>query len=185
MFDSRLRARAVVGMCCLAALWATAGVNAGGFRGVEWGAGKAEVLATEKHQLHHDIENEIGFWNFKFAGVEAGLVYTFEDGKFVRAQYLSRHRTNDPSEDLADYESFKAQLDEHFGAHLAEEWIWIDGREHGEDEPTLAEITSGTAELVTRWELEDANLRLLIAGSDGVVQTVRAIFEPKRAGGGS
>jgi len=182
--SSRSRVYATSGLCWLALLCVAADGSAAGFRGVEWGAGKAEVLAIEKHQLHHDIDGEVAYWNFEFAGVEAGLVYTFDDGKLVRAHYLSRHRTNDPSEDLADYESFKGALDEHFGPHLAETWVWADGAVHSADEQTLAALTSGAAELVARWDLEDSDVKLLIAGSEGVIQTVRAIFEPKQVSGG-
>lgn len=177
---SRLQAfRGLVVPLAALFLFGTTAAEAGGFRGVEWGASKAEVRATEKHQLHHDLDDEIAYWNFQFAGIEAGLVYTFEDGKLVRAHYLSRHRTEHPSEDLDDYRTFQRQLDEHFGAHVSEEWIWADGGEHMEDEQTVDALASGAAELVSHWDLEDSRLRLLIAGDNGTIETLRAIFEPR------
>ena len=163
----------------LVALGMTGVAAAAGFRGVEWGASKEEVLATEKHQLHHELEDEIAYWNFEFAGIEAGLVYTFEEGKLVRAHYLSRHRTSHPSEDLADYRTFQRQLDEHFGEHVAEAWTWADGDEHGESEQTVEALASGAARLESYWKLEGSRVRLLIAGENGKIETVRAIFEPE------
>lgn len=50
---------------------------------------------------------------------------------------------------------------------------------------SLALLVSTTAVVEARWELEDSDVRLLITGSDGVVQTVREIFEPRQPGGDS
>ena len=170
-------ARALALGCCLALAGAVT-AEARGFRGVAWGATPEEVRAAEKLPLHHDLEHEIAYWNFEFAGVEAGLVYAFEAGRLVEARYVSRHATDDPAEDLADYESFRATLDEHFGTHVVEEWVWADGEARGAPEDPLRALTSGAAKLVSSWRIEGSRLELLIAGSDGAVRTVRAIFRP-------
>ena len=161
------------------ALAAAAGLcHAAGFRGVAWGASQEEVRSTETHPLHHDYEGELAYWNFEFAGVEAGLVYVFEDDRLVRARFVSRHRTSRPEEDMADYEAFKAQLEEHFGPAESEEWVWADGAERAEGEGSVAAIASGEVVLESRWTLDDTTVRLLSAAENGVVETVRAVFEP-------
>ena len=152
--------------------------RASDFRGHAWGASPEEVKALERHDLHHDIDGELAYWNFQFAGVEAGLVYTFEDGRLVRAHFLSRNPTTDPEEDLADYRAFQALLTEHHGEPVAEEWVWLDGDERAASEGTLADIVAGRARLETRWELETADATLLIAGGDGAIQTVWVVYEP-------
>lgn len=153
-----------------------AAAAAGGFRGNEWGASQAQVKAREKHPLHHDIEGELAYFAFELAGVEAGLVYEFEDDRLVSAYYMSRHRTPDPEEDWADYEAWRELFGEHFDEEGRQEWIWRDGVEPGTE--GLPAITSGQAELVTRWTLEDARVRLVMQGEDGAVSRIRAYFEP-------
>ncbi len=166
------RITAVLVLCLAPA----AAAVAGGFRGNEWGAPKSEVKAREKHPLHHDRPGELAYFAFELAGVEAGLVYKFEDDRLVSAYYLSRHRTPDPQEDWADYEAWRRQFDEHFGEHTGQEWVWRDGAAPGDE--NLSAVTSGQAELVTRWTLEDARVRLVIEGEDGAVSRIRAYFEP-------
>lgn len=173
MTRARAGARvAALAICCLAA----AAASAGGFRGNEWGASKSEVKAREKHPLHHDMPGELAYFAFELAGVEAGLVYKFEDDRLVSAYYMSRHRTPDPREDLADYEAWRALFDEHFGKPGEQEWRWTEGAQPGAEE--LASVTSGAAELVTRWTLDDARVRLVMQGEDGAVSRIRAYFEP-------
>ena len=169
---------ATLALCCLLP---AAAALAGGFRGNEWGAAKAEVKAREKRQLHHDLPGELAYFAFELAGVEAGLVYEFEDDRLTRAYYMSRHRTAEPEEDWADYEAWRELFDEHFGEHGegqkgVQEWLWREGVEPGEE--GLAAVTSGRAELVTRRTLEDSRVRLVIAGEDGAVSRIRAWFEP-------
>ena len=146
------------------------------FRGVSWGASREEVRATEKLPFHHDIDDEVAYWNFELAGVEAGLKYYFVDDALVAAHYFSRRATEDPAQEMADFEAFERQFSEHFGPHQGREWVWADGAARGEG--SLEDITAGRAELVARWTLETAQVKLLIAGRDGEVKTVRAIFEP-------
>ncbi|MFQ5350125.1 MAG: hypothetical protein ACE5EG_06765, partial [Thermoanaerobaculia bacterium] len=147
-----------------------------GFRGNHWGTAKSEVKAREKYTLHHDIPGELAYFAFELAGVEAGLVYKFEDDRLVSAYYMSRHRTPNPQEDWADYDTWRKQFDEHFGEHTRQEWFWRDGAEPGDEE--LAAVTSGRADLVTHWTLEDARVRLVMQGEDGAVTRIRAYFEP-------
>jgi hypothetical protein len=149
---------------------------AGGFRGNEWGASQSEVKVRETHPLHHDMPGELAYFAFKLAGVEAGLVYKFEDDRLVSAYYMSRHRTPDPKEDHADYKAWQEQFDEHFGKHAKQEWVWREGAKPGEEE--LAAVTSGSAELVTHWTIDDARIRLVMQGEDGAVSRIRAYFEP-------
>ena len=149
---------------------------AGGFRGNEWGAPKSEVKAREKHTLHHDMPGELAYFGFELAGVEAGLIYKFEDDRLVGAYFTSRHRTIDPQEDWADYKAWQERFDEHYGEHTRQEWLWADGAEPGEE--TLAAVTSGRAQLVTHWTLDDARVRLVMRGEDGAIQTIRAHHEP-------
>ena len=160
-------------LCCLAP--ATTAL-AGGFRGNEWGVAKSEVKAREKYTLHHDRPGELAYFAFELAGVEAGLVYKFQDDRLVSAYFMSRHRTNDPEADYADYKTWQARFDEHYGMHTRQEWVWNDGAEPGEE--NLAAVSSGRAELVTHWTLEDARVRLVMRGEDGAIQTLRAYHEP-------
>jgi hypothetical protein len=157
---------------------AVTGVEASDFRGLEWGASPAEVRAVEKYPIHHDLEHEIAYWNFELAGVPAGLVYTFEDGKLVSAHFLSRHRTTDPAADLADYQAFERHFDEHFGEHAGERWVWADGAEHDPSEQTLDAVTSGAAVRETWWELETNIATLRMGGGEGGIEYVRVGFEP-------
>lgn len=173
MNRGRNRIAVALVLCCLAP---AAVALAGGFRGNEWGASKAQVKAREKYTLHHDMPGELAYFAFKVAGVDAGLVYKFEHDRLVSAYFMSRHRTPEPEEDWADYEAFRMQFDEHFGEHSEQEWIWREGAEAGEGD--LAAVTSGRAELVTRWTTADAGIRLVMQGEDGVVTRIRAYFEP-------
>lgn len=162
----------VVALCSLAA----AAAGAGGFRGNEWGASQSEVKALEKHPLHHDRPGELAYFGFQLAGVEAGLVYRFEEDRLVSAYYLSRHRTPDPEEDYADYRTWLEAFDQHFGEHAEQEWVWREGVEPAAE--GLDAVTSGDARLVTRWITADARVRLVMEGEDGRVSRVRAYFEP-------
>jgi hypothetical protein len=149
---------------------------AGGFRGNEWGATKSEVKATEKYTLHHDMPGELAYFAFQLAGVDAGLVYKFENDGLVSAYFMSRHRTPDPEEDWADHETWRKQFDEHFGEHSRQEWVGREGVEVSAGD--LSAVTSGRAELVTHWTTADARIRLVIQGEDGAVTQIRAYFEP-------
>ncbi len=173
MNRSAKRIGAALAVCWLAA--ATTAL-AGGFRGNEWGAVKSEVKAREKYTLHHDRPGELAYFAFELAGVEAGLIYEFEDDRLVSAYFTSRHRTADPEEDYADYKAWQARFDEHYGKHTRQEWVWRDGAEAGEE--NLAAVSSGRAELVTHWTLDDARVRLVMQGEDGAIQTIRAYHEP-------
>ncbi len=148
-----------------------------GFRGFAWGASQAEVRKGEKLPMHHDIEGEISYWNFKLAGVPAGIIYTFENERLTRAYYLSRHRTPDPEEDYDDYHAFQRHFDQELGPHVEEEWVWADGVEPGEE--NLEAVTSGRATLVTRWRTEGAQVKMEMTGKDGGIQTLRVYFEPE------
>lgn len=170
------RAGRTLSIAIAGVLAACAAVVAGGFRGNEWGASQSEVKAREKHPLHHDIPGELAYFSFELAEVEAGLVYEFEDDRLVSAYYMSRHRTSDPQEDWADYESWRELFSEHFGKDGNLEWVWAEDVEPGTED--LSAITSGWAELVTHWALDDARVRLVIRGGDGAVSRIRAYFEP-------
>ena len=177
MIRARRRLAAGLALCWLA----PAAAGAGGFRGNEWGASQAEVKAREKHEAQRDVPGELAYSGFDLAGVEAGLVYTFEEDGLVGAYYLSRHETDDPSEHWADYETWRELFDEHFGGHGEgekgeREWVWREGVEPGEE--GLEAVTSGRAELVTRWTLEDSRVRLVMRGEEGAVTRIRAWFEP-------
>lgn len=149
------------------------------FRGVDWGAGKAEVRAVETHALHHDIEDELAYWGFELAGVAAGLVYEFDDDRLARARFVSRNPTGDPRAHLADYRTWRQWTREHFESEGSEEWV--DAADRPVDVPLdpIAALTAGTAKLRTRWQRETSAVTLLIAGRDGEVRTVRLIFEPR------
>lgn len=171
------RGRAGLGAALLlGCLASTTAALAGGFRGNEWGAAKSEVKAREKYTLHHDMPGELAYFAFQLAGVDAGLIYKFEDDRLVGAYFTSRHRTTDAEEDWADHQAWLALFDEHYGKHVRQEWVWRDGAEPGEE--NLAALTSGRAELVTHWTLEDVRVRLVIQGGEGAIQTLRAYHEP-------
>lgn len=153
--------------------------GASDFRGLSWGASKDEVRRVEKHPLHHDLEDEIAYGDFELGGVEAGLVYTFEDGKLIRAHFLSRSPAGDAAGKLGDFRTWKSLFDEHFDSPSEEEWIWADGAEHREDERGLEALTSGRARAVARWQVGNTSVELKIEGGDGKIDSVRAVYAPK------
>ncbi len=175
----RARTHWTTAWAMLLALIAATAAGASDFRGLSWGASKAEVRRVEKHPLHHDLENELAYWNFELGGVAAGLVYTFEEGKLIRAHFVSRSPEGDAAGKLADFRVWKALFDEHFGSPSEEEWIWADGVERGEGERVLDSLTSGLAKAVARWEVGHTAVELVIAGGEGRIQTVRAVYQPK------
>jgi hypothetical protein len=167
----------------LTLLLCTTLAGAADFRGVDWGASHKQVRASEDLPLHHDMEDNIAFWNFKVAGVPAGLLYHFEDDKLVLARYISRHTTPHAEEDHADYLAFQVHFDAELGAHDEEVWIWADGDAHGKAEQTVANITAGKVKIVTRWKNPSPSVDLVeltIAGKKGAIETLDVVFRPKK-----
>ncbi len=162
-----------------AALLLTSAAGAADFRDLDWGASKQEVRKAESFSIHHDMPNEIAFWNFKLAGVNAGLIYRFEGGRLVRAFYTSRHQTPDVKEDYADYRSFRQHFDRELGNKGVETWEWADGKQHSAAERTLEAVAAGRVEIVTRWEHPSNDVWLVINGKSGRIQELQINFEPK------
>jgi len=173
--SSSNRARALF---LLATVTLTYPAQATDFRGFDWGASKKAVRATEKLPIHHDLPDEIAYWNFEVAGFSAGLVYRFEGGKLVKAHYLSRNTTPDAEEDYQNYLDFQRHFDNEIGPHLEEVWIWADGAKHEAAEQTVAAITSGQVTPITRWAYPGTTVRMELVGKDGTMESLRVYFEP-------
>ena len=171
----RAAALAAIGTLLLAAPGAAAD-----FRQFDWGASFDEVLSKETLPRHHDVPEEIAYWDFELAGVTTGLAYSFEDGKLQSAKYWSRNRTEDPNQDYQDYLAYQRHFDGELGPHVEETWVWSDGRSHPEAEHTLDAILAGQAKLVTRWEQGRTQARLELVGGSGIIQRLGVHFEPKQ-----
>jgi len=150
------------------------------FRQFDWGASFDEVLSAEKLPLHHDVPEEIAYWNFDLAGVVTGLAFNFEDDKLQSAVYWSRDHTEDPNEDYEHYLAYQRHFDAELGPHVEEMWIWSDGRRHSEEEQTLDAIIAGDAKLVTRWEQARTRAELELVGGNGYMQRLGVTFEPRK-----
>ena len=136
------------------------------------------MRSSETKPKHHDLPEEVAYWNFRWAGVPSGLTYRFEADRLVSARYYSLHVTPDINLDWKDFSAHRKHLTEQFGESGTESWVCSQSASSGDQREGVQRIAAGKVVHSVRWTLSDFEVELSVEGKNGRIDWLEAVFSP-------
>lgn len=131
------------------------------FRDAIWGHSKTSVKANEKATLVSETSDTLNYKG-RSLGVEAMILYSFSEGKFVEGTEVYTQKLASNSEYVSAFESLKNQLIEKYGAPSQDKTNWA------YDPPNKAtEVKMKGMSKKAVWGTENTVITLSLSEEDG------------------
>lgn len=173
-------------------VFAAYGQSSPDIRKADWGASKADVLATEATQPSEvrsaEGETVVRYDGVKLAGLDASVVYIFAQDRLVRAKYLIKAgHPEDLNQFIADYRQVEPVLRNAHGQPTDQKAVWLDDslqeerKSYLEQDRALAEdilpsdrnvglaVSKGFLKLYTEWTTGRTHILHALTGADGAI----------------
>jgi len=137
-----------------------------GFRGVQWGASRMEILAREGRSPDRETDRVLIFQT-RLADLGCEAVYILlPDGRLVRAKYLVIDSYSNDQRYLATYDSLRELLGKKYGKPTEENTYWSD--ELYQDDPSNwgMAVSAGHMARYTNWYIGDTHVLLYLTGNN-------------------
>ena len=140
------------------------------FRNATWGMSCAQAKATEIGQLI-DQETDTLFYNDKLAKLNVLVVYRFQTGQLIEAEYRILEGYPDKNQHIDDFFKLKALLTKKHGEPLIDEDIWKNNVNPYANTPHEwgEAISRGQLTYFAKWQTESTIIRMVLRGKNQVI----------------
>ena len=144
-----------------------AGAPKDGFRGLQWGASKEDIIKKEGEPIAVH-ENKLVYADV-VGDIKAAVFYEILDNKMVSGFYVFDINNINDKLYVDDFEFLKDVLIKKYGTPFSDDVYWYN--DVFKDAPSYLgdAIALGDVEYKTIWELDKTRIKLSLAGVDGTI----------------
>lgn len=137
----------------------------GAFRGVPWGATRAEVLEREGAEAAHDGGDFLMFES-RLATIAVRVFYSFIDNRLARGKYVVAESYANDQSFVHAFESLRGLLIEKYGKADSDDMYWLD--DGFKDSPLQLGMAAAVGQYrrFLHWQRADGDLWLGLSGEN-------------------
>ena len=142
-----------------------AGAPKDGFRGLQWGASKEDIIKKEGNPIAVH-ENKLVYADV-IGDMKVAVFYEIVDNKMVSGFYVFDIKNINEKIYVDYFESLKDVLIKKYGTPFSDDIYWYDDGFKDNTNMLSFAIEHGHVEYKTIWELDKTRIKLSLAGVDG------------------
>lgn len=138
------------------------------FKGLEWGISQDDVVNKEQGDVSR-LGSRLVYLK-QLGGLDAELVYFFDEGRLFSAEYHIRHNFKSLNDYILHFNIFRKLLTEKYGDPFSTDVQWKDDKYRDDPIKYGEAIAKGSLILTTTWRTENTIIKLSCQkGNEGEV----------------